>query len=210
HAVDDARLPVTRAEAWAQAFGSERVELPEGGCLDAAAGLGTWPAGFERLRQLRARAPFRPSPRLETDSELIAQGPLSQLRLMDEARYPWALLVPRVSAAEDARHLTANQRLQLEAETHAVSDALARAFGVDKVNVASLGNVVRQLHVHVVGRSLGDAAWPGPVWGHSPRVSASPALAAQRRGRLLEALGESGGFTAVAPAAGRAEGRRQR
>ncbi|MDX2009575.1 MAG: alpha/beta hydrolase [Myxococcaceae bacterium] len=188
HSTNDAFLTAAGARAYAVAWGSERVELGAVGHVNAESGLGAWAAGFELLRRLRARAAFRVDPRLEAESSLVAEGPLSQLRLVDELRYPWCVLVPRVSAAEDVRHLDEAQRSQLEAETHAVVAAVAEAFSPDKVNVAALGNVVRQLHVHVVARRLGDEAWPGPVWGRGPRVPASSAELGQRRARLLETL----------------------
>ncbi|MCU0697433.1 MAG: alpha/beta hydrolase [Myxococcaceae bacterium] len=188
HSTNDDFLSMAAASRYASAWGSQRVAMGEVGHVNAESGLGTWAAGFELLRGLRARAAFRVDPRLEADSSHLAEGPLSQLRLMDEARFPWCLLVPRVSAAEDVRHLDEAQRAQLEAETHAVVDAVGRVFSPDKVNVAALGNVVRQLHVHVVARRLDDEAWPGPVWGRGPRVPATSGELLDRRRRLLEAL----------------------
>jgi predicted alpha/beta hydrolase family esterase/diadenosine tetraphosphate (Ap4A) HIT family hydrolase len=190
----DPFLPMSQAEALARAWGSELVDVGAAGHVNADSGLGSWPTGFEQLRRLRAAAPFELDPRLEADSRLIAQGPLSQLRLLDEARYPWCVLVPKVAGVEDVRHLSEAQRAHLVRETSALSEAMDRAFAPDKVNVGSLGNVVRQLHVHVVARRLGDEAWPGPVWGRSPRVGATSALLAERSHRLLAALGPGSGF----------------
>jgi hypothetical protein len=194
---DDPYLSRERAEGLARAWGSELVSAGPAGHLNADSGLGTWPAGFERLRGLRARAPFRLDPRLEAESHLVAEGPLSQLRLVDDARYPWCVLVPRVAGAEDLVHLTEPQRGQLHHELSVATEGLARAFSPDKVNVGALGNVVRQLHVHVVARRLDDAAWPAPVWGHSPREPAPSAVLADRLERLRRGLGSDSGFRLV-------------
>ena len=118
-------------------------------------------------------------------------GPLSELLLFDDARYPWFVLVPRRSGAEELVHLSEDDRETLQAESAALATALKSAFPVDKVNVGALGNVVRQLHVHHVGRRLDDPAWPGPVWGHSPRQP----LGVDARERLVEALFAQPGLT---------------
>lgn len=108
--------------------------------------------------------------RLEADSVFIADGPLSQLRLMDDTRFPWLVLVPRVPGATEWIDLDgASQRLLL-AEINQAGALLRQHFTpIDKLNIGALGNIVRQLHVHVVGRREGDAAWPGPVWGAGTR-----------------------------------------
>jgi diadenosine tetraphosphate (Ap4A) HIT family hydrolase len=94
---------------------------------------------------------FQLDPRLATDSAFIADGPLSQVRLMNDARYRWLLLVPRVGGAVEWLDLDGGQQRLLLAEIN---------------QVGALGNIVRQLHIHLVARHEGDAAWPGPVWGH--------------------------------------------
>ena len=104
-------------------------------------------------------------PRLQADSVFIADGPLSQVRLMDDTRFPWLLLVPRVAGATEWIDLDGNQQRLLLAEINQVSKLLRGEPGVWKLNIGALGNIVRQLHVHLVGRHEGDAAWPGPVWG---------------------------------------------
>ena len=103
--------------------------------------------------------------RLAADSVFIADGPLSQVRLMDDARFPWLLLVPRVPAACEWIDLDGGQQRLLLAEINQISQLLRVEPGVAKLNIGALGNIVRQLHVHLVGRHAGDAAWPGPVWG---------------------------------------------
>jgi diadenosine tetraphosphate (Ap4A) HIT family hydrolase len=113
---------------------------------------------------------FELDPCLEADSVFIADGPLSQLRLMDDARFPWLVLVPRIPGAIEWIDLDgASQRLLL-AEINQAGALLRQHFApIDKLNIGALGNIVRQLHVHVVGRREGDAAWPGPVWGAGAR-----------------------------------------
>ncbi len=122
--------------------------------------------------------------RLATDSVLVADGPLSQLRLMDDARFPWLVLVPRIPGAEEWIDLDGAAQRQLLAEVN-LAGRLLRSLGpVHKLNVGALGNVVRQLHIHVVARSEGDAAWPGPVWGSGARVP----YVADRRDALVSSL----------------------
>ncbi len=108
---------------------------------------------------------FELDPRLANDSVFVADGPLSQVRLMNDARLPWLLLVPRVAGASEWIGLSGEQQRLLLAEINQVGKLLQAEPGVQKLNIGALGNVVRQLHVHLVGRHEGDAAWPGPVWG---------------------------------------------
>lgn len=114
---------------------------------------------------------FEPDPRLSADSLLVADGPLSQLRLMDDARFPWLVLVPRIAGASEWIDLDGAAQRLLLAEVNLAGQLLraSAAPALDKINIGALGNVVRQLHVHVVGRREGDAAWPGPVWGAGRR-----------------------------------------
>ena len=118
-----------------------------------------------------SQAEFQLDPRLGADSVFIADGPLSQVRLMDDQRYPWLVLVPRVAAARELIDLDAAQRHQLTDEIDLAARLLRDAFRPHKLNVAALGNMVPQLHVHVIAREQDDPAWPAPVWG---RVAARP------------------------------------
>lgn len=111
---------------------------------------------------------FSLDPRLAGDSILVADGPLSQLRLMDDARFPWLVLVPRLPGAEEWLDLDGDAQRLLLAEINLAGRALRALGPVHKLNIGALGNIVRQLHVHVVARREGDAAWPGPVWGSGP------------------------------------------
>ena len=126
--------------------------------------------------------------RLAADSVFIADGPLSQVRLMDDARFPWLLLVPRVAGASEWIDLDGGQQRLLLAEINQLSQLLRTEAGVEKINIGALGNVVRQLHVHVVGRHAGDPAWPAPVWGSGAALRHDPeelaALTVRWRSRL--------------------------
>ena len=109
-------------------------------------------------------------PRLAADSTFIADGPLSQVRLMDDTRYPWLVLVPRVNGASEWLDLDGGQQRVLLAEINQAGQLIRATPGVEKLNIGALGNIVRQLHVHLVGRHEGDPAWPGPVWGSGAPV----------------------------------------
>lgn len=118
--------------------------------------------------------------RLQADSAFIADGPLSQIRLMNDARFPWLLLVPRVAGASEWIALDGSQQRLLLAEINQAGALLQAEPGVSKLNIGALGNIVRQLHIHLIGRHEGDAAWPGPVWGSGPAQPHAPdALAAR-------------------------------
>lgn len=117
---------------------------------------------------------FQLDPRLAADSVLIAEGPLSQIRLMDDTRYPWLVLVPRVEDASEWLDLDGAQQRLLLAEINQAGHLLRAEPGVHKLNIGALGNIVRQLHVHLVGRHEGDPAWPGPVWGSGPALRYAP------------------------------------
>jgi len=108
---------------------------------------------------------FELDPRLAADSILVADLPLSQLRLMDDARFPWLVLVPRVPGAVEWIDLDQERQATLLREVNQAATLLRTTATSDKLNIGALGNIVRQLHVHVVARRVGDAAWPGPVWG---------------------------------------------
>jgi diadenosine tetraphosphate (Ap4A) HIT family hydrolase len=108
---------------------------------------------------------FALDPRIVADTLAIGDMALSRLRLMNDARYPWLLLVPRRAALSEIIDLDRAERATLIEEIAQASDFVRALPGVEKLNVAALGNVVRQLHIHVVGRAVGDPAWPGAVWG---------------------------------------------
>jgi diadenosine tetraphosphate (Ap4A) HIT family hydrolase len=107
-------------------------------------------------------------PQIAQDTRAVVDWPLSQLRLMEDANYPWLILVPRRVGASEIIDLDAADRAQLMQEVAAASGALKVVARCDKLNVAAIGNVVPQLHVHVVARRHDDLAWPRPVWGTAP------------------------------------------
>ena len=117
-------------------------------------------------------------PRLAADTAFIADGPLSQVRLMDDTRFPWLVLVPRVNGVSEWLELDGGQQRLLLAEINQAGQLIRAQPGVEKLNIGALGNVVRQLHVHLTGRHEGDPAWPGPVWGHGAAVRHAPAALA--------------------------------
>jgi diadenosine tetraphosphate (Ap4A) HIT family hydrolase len=103
--------------------------------------------------------------RLEADSLFVRDLPLSQLRLNNVKAAPWLVLVPRRPDIREIYELPSADRAQLMEEIAQASNALTVLYAPDKINVAALGNIVPQLHVHVIARFTGDAAWPDPVWG---------------------------------------------
>ncbi|PMR72116.1 HIT domain-containing protein [Billgrantia endophytica] len=123
--------------------------------------------------------------RLVQDSYPVTELPLCQLRLMDDTRFPWLILIPRRGGVSEVFDLDEADQQQLWREAATVGKMLKTLSGGDKLNVASLGNVVAQLHVHVVVRHRGDAAWPAPVWGHGEAVPYDLDSLAAMRGHLL-------------------------
>ncbi|WP_048645362.1 HIT family protein [Nitratireductor soli] len=112
---------------------------------------------------------FELDPRLEAESLHVMWLGLCELRIRDDRRWPWLLLIPQRPGAEEIHDLTPLDQAMVSFETNMVSQALKDTTGCTKINCAALGNVVRQLHIHVVARNEGDAGWPGPVWGHGLR-----------------------------------------
>ena len=119
-------------------------------------------------------------PRLDADTVEVGTLPLCAVRLSRDARWPWLVLVPRVDGARELVDLDAADQARLLAELGLASRALQALFAPDKLNLAALGNLVPQLHWHVVARHVHDAAWPRPIWGvGEPLDYASDALAAR-------------------------------
>ena len=126
--------------------------------------------------------------RLLAETIAVAELPLSAARLMGDANYPWLILVPRRPALAEIIDLDADDRAQLMREISGASEALRAVVSCDKLNVAALGNMVRQLHVHVIARTKSDAAWPKPVWGAAPPKPYPPGAAEALARRLAERL----------------------
>ena len=117
---------------------------------------------------------------LAADTLSVGDFPLSRLLLMNESRYPWCILVPRVAGVKELHRLDDGDQLQLLRESTALARAMDAAFAPHKMNVAALGNVVPQLHVHHIARFRGDPAWPAPVWGKFPPQAYEPSAATER------------------------------
>lgn len=113
---------------------------------------------------------FTLDPRLDNDTIFIASFTLCDALLMNDARYPWVILVPRITGVTEIYQLSAQQQQQLMLESNNVAQKLAELVSADKMNVAALGNVVSQLHIHHVARYQQDEAWPAPVWGKGTAV----------------------------------------
>lgn len=122
---------------------------------------------------------FAADPAFEAGSVFAAHWSLCQLRLQDDARFPWLILLPRRPGVVELEDLSAADRAALMEEVVRAGEAV-RALGaaagrpVDKLNVGAIGNVTAQLHVHVVGRRRDDALWPDPVWGRGPARPYAP------------------------------------
>ncbi len=126
---------------------------------------------------------------LERDGVLVGDLALSRVLLLRDSRYPWLVLVPRRAGTREIFELDFAQRAALIEEIAQVSAAMARLFSADKMNVAALGNITPQLHVHVIVRRIGDDAWPGPVWGKHPAIPYSAGAIAERVQRIRSESG---------------------
>lgn len=113
---------------------------------------------------------FELDPRLRQDTIDFGHFPLCRLLLLNDCSYPWFILVPQRENLQEIHRMEEVDRQQLLVESTQLSLWMECFFNFDKLNVAALGNVVSQLHLHHVGRSINDPAWPGPVWGHRPAV----------------------------------------
>ena len=112
-------------------------------------------------------------PQLMHDCQLLGKFALCHLLLMRDANYPWCILVPDRDGISEIHQLSESDQQQLLRESSLLAVAMESAFSPDKLNIAALGNVVPQLHLHHIARYRTDAAWPAPVWG---RVPAKPYL----------------------------------
>lgn len=131
---------------------------------------------------------FTLHPQLAADTIHIGQFESSQLLLMNDSQYPWFILVPRFEGVTEIFQLDQDDRNQLMQESCWLSEALKDGFSADKINVAALGNMVSQLHIHHIARYREDPAWPGPVWGKLPAVAYSEEQLAECVGRLQRVL----------------------
>jgi diadenosine tetraphosphate (Ap4A) HIT family hydrolase len=127
---------------------------------------------------------FELDARLVGDTVHVADLTLCRVLLMNDARFPWLVLVPRQPGMVEIDDLSPADQAALWGEVNLASSALRSLGRCDKLNIGALGNIVRQLHVHVVARQVGDTAWPGPVWGSGKAIP----YAVEQMAALSEAL----------------------
>ncbi|MGA4637130.1 HIT family protein [Pseudomonas solani] len=137
--------------------------------------------------------------RLQQDCLQVGDFPLCRLLLMNDVHYPWFILVPRREDISELFQLDADDQLRLWSETTRLAEVLKDSFGADKMNVATLGNVVSQLHMHVVARRREDAAWPAPVWGRHPAQPYTPEQVDEVMDKLRLVLTDDFRFAEVQP-----------
>lgn len=131
---------------------------------------------------------FEIDPDLAAVSSFVADWPLSRVLLMNDARFPWLVLVPRRSGAREIFDLSEEDRLTLSREYCRAGARLKALTKAWKINIAALGNVVAQLHVHVIARNRDDPVWPSPVWSRGYAVPYEPAALAEFLSRLVNSL----------------------
>jgi diadenosine tetraphosphate (Ap4A) HIT family hydrolase len=139
---------------------------------------------------------FTLHPTLAADSLLLGHTPLCQLRLQNNALFPWVVLVPQREACVEIFDLSAEDQTQLMTETSALASTMKTLFSADKMNIATLGNIVPQLHVHIIARFTEDTAWPKPVWGNGHEPYTAQALG-NAAAHLKKAFAHIAGFVSV-------------
>ncbi len=132
---------------------------------------------------------FRLDPTLERDTAFVGALPRCDVLLMDDCRFPWLILVPRMMGVSELFDLEPADQGAVMREAAIAGRTLKSLTGATKINIGALGNIVRQLHIHVVARKESDAAWPGPVWGFGAREPYVPRFREGMRLKLAEALG---------------------
>jgi diadenosine tetraphosphate (Ap4A) HIT family hydrolase len=135
--------------------------------------------------------PFAIHPTLARDTVEVARLPLCRVLLMNDRRFPWLILVPERESLREIHDLPPADRSTLIEEITRAGQVLVRLFQPDKLNTGALGNIVPQLHVHVVARYVIDAAWPGPVWGSGAAVVYPASGLEEMRGRIAKAFAET-------------------
>ena len=126
--------------------------------------------------------------RLQQDTLTIGDFPLCRLLLSNDSNYPWFILAPRINGISEVFQLSVIDQQKLWNETTTLAQLLSEGFGADKMNIGALGNVVSQLHVHVIVRKRDDMAWPAPVWGKHPARPYTEEQVAAIRARLRKLL----------------------
>jgi diadenosine tetraphosphate (Ap4A) HIT family hydrolase len=112
---------------------------------------------------------FKLDERLQADCFHLQKMELCELLMMNDCRWPWLILVPRFTGLQEIHQMAKTDQITLTEETSRISSILAEISGCEKINTGALGNIVRQLHIHIIARNPGDANWPGPVWGFDKR-----------------------------------------
>ncbi len=130
---------------------------------------------------------FQLDPKLAENSFLVGEFPLSTCRLVNDCQFPWLILIPRVAGVRELYELSEGDQLQLLRESSWLSSQLSKAFQADKMNVATLGNQVSQLHFHHVVRYHNDSKWPEPIWG-TPAIPYTKPVLDQMQQTLMIAL----------------------
>ena len=136
-------------------------------------------------------------PQLEKDCVVLGQFLLSKLLLMRDANYPWLILVPDRDSVTEVFQLDEADQQQLQRESNCIAQLLVKEFNADKINIAALGNIVPQLHIHHIARFTEDAAWPAPVWGAHPAKPYSESELKKMIGRVKQALAEQFDFLPI-------------
>jgi diadenosine tetraphosphate (Ap4A) HIT family hydrolase len=126
--------------------------------------------------------------RIARDSDLVTVLGLCQLRIQNDSRWPWLVMVPQRGGMTEIFDLSPAEQALLSAEVNKVAAALKTVTGATKINVGALGNIVRQLHVHVIARFEGDPNWPGPIWGFGQPVTYEEQQKQDFLNKLVEAL----------------------
>ena len=133
---------------------------------------------------------FELDTRLAADCIRVGRLPLSMLLLLNDARYPWFVLVPQRGGVKEVFQLPEPDQQQLWRESALLAEHLMQSFHADKINIGALGNLVNQLHVHHIARFRSDPAWPGPIWGKQAPVPYTDEELEQVRQRLAPVLAE--------------------
>lgn len=132
---------------------------------------------------------FELHPTLAADSHPIVETATLMLRLIDDARFPWVILVPKVTGSVELHALPEDIYDEVATAARRLGAVMKTAFDADRVNTAAIGNMVPQLHVHVVARRADDAAWPKPIWGFGTMQRMSPLQIEERSGLIRDMLG---------------------
>ena len=133
---------------------------------------------------------FTLHPRLAADTAPVGDLPICSVLLMNNRHFPWLILVPRRPGKRDLHDLSPDDYVMVAQEIRLVSEKLSAHTGAHKMNVAALGNMVPQLHIHIIARFEADSAWPNPVWGAAAAAYGAPELAKMQQ-QIAALLGHS-------------------